>query len=170
MGEVFEKGFSESEFKSIESEFNFTFPPDLKEFLSIAQPISKSWINWRNTNNKKFNESLFWPYKGMCFDIEHNDFWLNDWGKKPESLKECFDIAEKAIEKAPKLIPIYGHRYIPDRPNKNGNPVFSVYQTDIICYGKDLEMYLDNEFFNDEFIISKADEIKKIDFWSNLLP
>jgi hypothetical protein len=45
-----------------------------------------------------------------------------------------------------KLIPIYGHRMMPDEPHLPGNPVFSVYQTDIIYYGYDLADYLRHEF------------------------
>jgi hypothetical protein len=47
---------------------------------------------------------------------------------------------------APKLIPIYHHRMMPDEPHLKGNPVFSVWQTDIIYYGFDLEDYLRHEF------------------------
>jgi hypothetical protein len=35
---------------------------------------------------------------------------------------------------------------IPDDPHLEGNPVFSVHQTDIIYYGYDLEDYLRHEF------------------------
>ncbi len=44
------------------------------------------------------------------------------------------------------MIPVFSHRYLPDDPNEAGNPVFSVYQTDIIYYGADLLDYFENEF------------------------
>ena len=34
---------------------------------------------------------------------------------------------------------------MPDRPHLNGNPVLSVYQTDIVYYGFDLDDYLRHE-------------------------
>jgi hypothetical protein len=46
----------------------------------------------------------------------------------------------------PTLIPIYAHRYLPAQPVLAGNPVFSVYQTDIMHYGNDLASYFAHEF------------------------
>ena len=116
---------------------------------------------------------LDWPYEGMCFDIENNAFWLPAWGKKPSSLAECFAIARKAVDAAPKLIPVYSHRYIPDRPCLPGNPVFSVYQTDIIYYGSDLQNYLENEYHCDFKTIKKIPPdlnlIRRIEFWPGVL-
>lgn len=81
-------------------------------------------------------------------------------------------IAHQAIEQAPRLIPIAGHRYIPDAPAEAGNPIFSVYQTDIIYYGRDLFEYLENEF-GDYFFGQKryqiTEPVKSIAFWSYLV-
>ena len=107
----------------------------------------------------------------MCFDIEHGSFWLAEWGKQPSSLEEAFAIAKQASQDAPTLIPINGHRYIPHRPNEAGNPVFSVYQTDIIYYGANLSDYLEHEFSyyfggGEHRLIS---EVKRIEFWSRFV-
>jgi len=80
------------------------------------------------------------------FDIEHNSFWLPEWGPRPKKLAEALRTAEELISAAPKLIPVYLHRMMPDEPQSPGNPVFSVHQTDIICYGFDLADYLRHEF------------------------
>ena len=53
-------------------------------------------------------------------------------------------IAE-AVRAAPPLIPLIGHRYLPSQPNESANPVFSVYQSDIIYYGRDLADYFERE-------------------------
>lgn len=82
----------------------------------------------------------------MLFDIEHNTFWDPEWGSKPNSKEEAKAIAKKAIEQAPNLIPVFSHRYLPSEPYERGNPVLSVYQTDIVVYGVDLPTYLANEF------------------------
>ncbi len=74
----------------------------------------------------------------MAFDIENNGFWLEAWGPKPEVLSDQLRIAKEHYDQAPKLIPIFSHRYIPATPSEIGNPIFSVYQTDIIYYGYDL--------------------------------
>lgn len=112
----------------------------------------------------------------MCFDIKNNSFWPSEWGDRPSSLEEAFEIARKVVKAAPTLIPITGHRYIPDRPYEPGNPVFSVYQTDVIYYGSDLFNYLENEFTYyfrgpGEYFYGMGEEvrIKDIEFWSKLV-
>ena len=46
----------------------------------------------------------------------------------------------------PRLVPVYSHRYLPAGRGASGHPVLSVMQTDIICYGADLDDYLYREF------------------------
>ena len=101
----------------------------------------------------------------------YNDFWPQEWGPKPSSLVEAFRIAKQKVGDAPKLIPIYGHRYLPDRPNTEGNPVFSVYQTDIIYYGSDFLNYLENEFsyYFQTPHYNLTGTIRRIEFWSDLV-
>ena len=86
------------------------------------------------------------PIEEILLDVEHNEFWLAEWGKRPEDLPDALRIASKKIREAPKLIPILGSRYMPELPHEAGNPVFSVHQADIIYYGFDLEDYLRHEF------------------------
>jgi hypothetical protein len=167
-GVVFESGLSQAEIQKLEGQYGFVFPPDLKELLMFALPVSQGFLNWRHATNEEIGHILIWPYEGMCFDIEQNSFWLEEWGQQPASLDQAFSIARKAIEQAPTLIPIYGHRFIPDRPNEAGNPIFSVYQTDIIYYGCDLADYLENEF---RYYFGRSEyglkgRIKQIEFWS----
>ncbi len=170
-----EKGLSNKEVKQIEAMYGFTFPPDYREFLQLVLPVSKSFTNWRlaltSVEARAAIESeLNWPLEGIEFDIEHNDFWLEVWGKKPSTLEEMFLVAKQKVEAAPKLIPIYGHRFIPAEPHEVNNPVFSVYQTDIIYYGRNLISYLFNEFgaalFPD---IEVPDQPRNIPFWSELV-
>jgi hypothetical protein len=56
---------------------------------------------------------------------------------------------------APKLIPINGHRMMPDRLRSAGNPVRSIYQTEIIFYGFDLDDCLRHELPSLERLIVK---------------
>lgn len=59
-------------------------------------------------------------------------------------------------------MPIYGHRYLPTVPSMGGNPVLSVYQTDIIYYGNDLL-----DWFSYEFQRSSVErEPRRVRFWS----
>lgn len=169
-GVTIERGLSTSEIQAIENEYDFRFPPDLREFLEFILPTGDSWVNWRGNSKERITDAFEWPYCGICCDIEHNDFWLPEWGNRPTDLEHCFEKARGMLEHAPKLIPIYGHRYIPDRPYEKENPVFSVYQTDIIYYGANLFDYIENEYLN----VFKKDKyevvgpVKEIEFWSNL--
>jgi hypothetical protein len=108
-------------------------------------PIQDGFPNWRGPQ-VALQKSLSWPVDSICFDIEQNAFWLQAWGRKPAKLDDAIAVAVKALADAPPLIPIYKHRYIPDEPAEAGNPVFSVYQTDIIPYGNDLPGYFHIEF------------------------
>jgi hypothetical protein len=65
---------------------------------------------------------------------------------------------------APKLIPVFLHRMMPDEPRKAGNPVFSVHQTDIIYYGHDLPDYLRQEFQVARWW-TRPSEPRRIRFW-----
>ncbi len=168
---TFDIGLSDVEIEDIEKKFGFKFPPDLREFLSFSLPTSDGWINWRDDNDDSIQERLNWPFEGICFDIENNEFWLDAWGNRPGALDECYRIARNAIDRAPILIPIYSHRYIPDKPCATGNPVFSVYQTDIILFGSNLENYFRNEFHRgfgrDGYQYDGS--ARNIDFWSELV-
>lgn len=170
-GVLFDVGLTSKEFSTIENNYSFTFPPDLREFLAFALPVSEGWIDWRNGDRTQILERLDWPLEGMCFDIENNAFWMEVWGPKPTILSDALNVARSAVEKAPRLIPICGHRYLPDRPSERGNPVFSVHQTDIIYYGSNLSDYLANEFllYFNKFNRTVDGPIRRIDFWSDIV-
>jgi hypothetical protein len=72
------------------------------------------------------------PRRGVLFDVEQNRFWLDSWGERPDSLETALRVANDLVTAAPKLIPIFAHRMIPDESCLPGNPVFSVHQTDVI--------------------------------------
>jgi hypothetical protein len=71
------------------------------------------------------------------------------------------------LKKAPQLIPVYLHRYIPII-NKEPTPVFSIHDTDIAYYGENLESYLEIEFGNKKQSEINFEIIKGIPFWSDL--
>lgn len=169
-GVRFAPGLSAEELALAEERFAFRFPSDLREFLRIGLPVSHPWVDWRGERESSIRERLKWPLDGICFDIEQNAFWLAEWGPRPKRMELASDIARRAVANAPTLIPICGHRYIPAEPPEAGNPVFSVYQTDIILYGSDLLDYLQNEFkyhFGRAEFAAPANP-RRIAFWSQL--
>ena len=66
-------------------------------------------------------------------------------------------------------IPVSGHRYLPAEPELGGNPVFSVYQTDIVHYGGDLRRYLSCDFGRLEHAEAIRGELRRIRFWTELV-
>lgn len=50
------------------------------------------------------------------------------------------------VKAAPRLITIFGHRYLLAEPCTAGKPVLSIYQSDVVVYGANLHDYLLVEF------------------------
>ncbi|MDQ0201952.1 SMI1/KNR4 family protein [Neobacillus ginsengisoli] len=171
-GVKFTTGLTHKEIDEIEVLYNIQFPPDLKEFLTFALPISDGFVNWidkSKENIESITDRLNWPLEGIVFDIEHNEFWMKDWGKKPSSLKDAVNIATMYYNKAPKLIPLYSHRYIPSTPFEKGNPIMSVHQSDIIYYGENLFSYFLVEFNFKDYDHIDFENIKRISFWGDII-
>jgi hypothetical protein len=81
---------------------------------------------------------------------------------------------KQLVKQAPRLIPIFSHRYLLIDPCVPGNPVFSIKQGDIIVYGENLRDYLINECFEllevPEILLSEDTQhrLEKIPFWGAL--
>lgn len=142
-------GLTPTELVAIEGRFGIAFSPDHRSFLSLALPRGEGWIDWRGDDDV-IEEALWWPERGVMFDVENNVFWPPSWGRAPSGLSERLRRAHEEVAKWPRLIPLYGHRYLPAAPAESGAPVFSVWQTDVIVYGRDLLAYVKHEFGEDE--------------------
>lgn len=167
-------GLSDTEVERVESSHGFKFPPDLREILQYRLPLDRQsrkrmlWPNWRSEDRDEIQDRLDSPLHGVLFDVEHNGFWLDNWGERPSSLLDAFEIATQQIRNAPMMIPIRGHRFLPADPCVEGNPFFSIHQTDIIYYGYDLASYFNNDCavrFPRSVRTLKA---RYIDFWTDL--
>ena len=143
---TFVAGLADAEIARAEEKYEFQFPTDLREFLQTALPHGSPFPNWRSIEDPRISEMVRLPLDGILFDVERNDFWLPEWGPRPVRIEDARALVEEHVSKAPRLIPIFAHRMMPDRPDRSGNPVLSVHQTDIICYGFDLDDYLRHEF------------------------
>ena len=166
-GHPVELGLTAAELAAAEKRFGIQFPPDLADFLHEGLPTGGRFPRWRSLDESVANQ-LRWPLEGMLFDVEHNAFWISDWGERPATLGTANSIVTAALRTAPVLIPVYGHRYLPTEPLEAGNPVFSVYQTDIIYYGHDLASYFEAEFGSGYVEAIRFDRIRPIRFWSRL--
>ncbi len=164
-------GYSQSELDEIQAQWNLRFPPDLIDLLREQRPLlgeSPGSFDWLLSDPATIQRNLDGPFEGFWFDVDHNDdLWWPEWGDKPiprgeqrERLKEIFGVA-------PRLIPLYSNRYIPQEPLEVGNPVFSIVQMDIICYGSDLSDWIERE--RRGWSTKPWRPIKEIRFWSEAL-
>ena len=138
-----------------------------------------SFYDWRH-GTETLNDAMTWPIDGILFDIEENDIWLNSWGVHPDTSEERRIRLLGLVHRAPALIPLTGHRYLLGTPFASGNPVLSVYQSDIICYGSDLRHFLILELckllkINHNEAFQRATEgitqtaLENIPFWEELM-
>ena len=106
---------------------------------------AKPWPNWRDDDPGKLREALDWPVEGVLFDVKHG-YWDPGWGEQPENRAEAVEAAKVHLATVPRMVPVYGHRYLPAGRGSHGHPVLSMWQTDIIYYGADLVDYIQHEF------------------------
>jgi hypothetical protein len=122
----FDEGLTDAEVLRAETKYDIHFPDDLREFLQTALPSGYPiYPDWRSGEEEWIRGMLRRPLDGILFDVEHNDFWLPEWGARPLRTEVARTVVEKYVSQAPRLIPIYGHRMMPDRPQLEGNPVLS---------------------------------------------
>jgi len=160
-------GLGEVEFDEVEHRFGFQFCSDHRELLAVALPVGKGWPDWRDGSEGDLRSRLDWPVDGVLFDVENNGFWPRSWGQRPGDLGSAIEVARENMESVPKLVPVYGHRYLPAAPCQPRSPVFSVYHTDTIYYGSDLEDYLLHEFGGQQRAIEGRPSY--LPFWSELV-
>lgn len=142
------KGLTVKEINKCEEIYDIRFPKNLKimlmEFCPIQTTKKSGWYNWfdfSEENIKQIKKRIDWQFEGLLFDVEQNGFWLKEWGKFPKDMEKRLEMARRKLQDIPKLVPIFGHRYTTGNVDLKDNPVFSVYQTDVVYYGATLYDY-----------------------------
>ncbi|XP_076959292.1 uncharacterized protein LOC143635317 [Bidens hawaiensis] len=142
-----QQGLSETEFARAEAEFGFAFPPDLKAVLSSGLPVGPGFPDWRSTGSSRqqLRATLDLPIASISLHIARNALWSKSWGVRPTDPEKAIKIARHALKRAPLLVPVFNHCYIPCNPSLAGNPVFYVDENQIFCCGFDLSDFFDRE-------------------------
>jgi len=161
-------GLAPDELGAIETTHAFRFPPDLRALLAAGLPTGDRFPDWRG-DPPVIEALLRAPFEGLLFDVEHNALWLPDWGPRPATAARARQDAVTALSTAPKLVPVWAHRYLPTEPAEAGNPVLSVHQSDIVVYGTDLADYLTREFGTASTRSAPPTVPRPATFWSQLL-
>jgi hypothetical protein len=178
LGVIFEAGLTDDEVQGAEQRYQIQFPPDLRQFLQIALPVATTanavFPNWRSAN-PEIIQDIRWrlqtPVEWLAdeFTLEEHHFWLPGWDAKPQNLADALEYVRQKVRAAPRLIPLIGHRFMPQTPHQAGNPVFSMYGDDTIYYGFDLADYLHKEFRISRPEWAASRPRRYIPFWENLV-
>jgi hypothetical protein len=157
--------YTRAELDRAQARYGLTFPPDLIDLYLWAR--IEGGLDWTG-DETRIRQALAWPFEGLLAEVEEGGLWWPEWGERPASAGARGEALSAVLQRAPKLIPLYGHRYLPETPTEPGNPVFSVYGSDIIVYGANLAEYLAHEFFANGTGWQVA-PYRQIDFWSEMV-
>lgn len=169
-GVKFEKGLSEEEIIRIRQEYSIKFPEELRNFYMTAVPVSRGFYNWRNFDPKNIQyikAAIYRPINNI-YELANEVYWCDEWGNEPSDEHKRIEVIRELLKKAPKLIPIYAHRYMPEMNIKN-TPIFSIHDTDMIYYGENLFSYFEIEFGEKKQIDIDYNITTYIPVWSNFL-
>ncbi len=167
-GVGFEPGLSDQEVDRLQDVLGFEFGPEHRAFLQTGVPTGEpAWPNWRGASLEVLRGRLDWPLESAIFDLRHNDFWPASWGARPDDEAERIQVARYHLALAPRLVPLFSHRYLTADPIYQPSPVFSVYQTDVIYYGATILNWVEKEFEGKK-TVEPWPPVIRVPFWSDL--
>lgn len=161
-------GYSQIELDDVQAKWDLRFPPDLIELLRECRPLvdHQECFDWVTAEPKLIKFWLDWPFEGYWRTVQRAGAWWPEWGERPRKFGEQREKLRGIFANAPTLIPLLGHRFIPDEPSETGNPVFSVFHSDIVYYGANLLDWLARECWTGG-PASPWPPVKEIRFWSD---
>ncbi|MEV5572330.1 hypothetical protein AB0L06_19980 [Spirillospora sp. NPDC052269] len=156
---VIEAGLTDAEFARIERDHDIEFADDHRAFLAAGLPVhqprdeepgtyhawERPWPDWRNGDPDELREHLDWPVDFLLQDVQQGH-WHSAWGERPDSDEAAGDLARSRLAEVPRMVPVYGHRFLPAGHGTFGHPVLSMWGSDIVFYGADLLDYINREF------------------------
>ncbi len=155
-GTRWRRGLSDLEIARIQNEWRLDLPTDYRLFLSelyttdrppiVAQGTSGAregvtftvWTGDRSPIDSAINE----PFRGLMEDIEATEYWLPSWGPRPKNRSGRAKVLEAEAQKAPRLVPVLGNRYLLAIGSATESAVLSIYGADIVELAPNLRDYL----------------------------
>lgn len=171
VGVEFSQGLLPTELEDIETIIKARLPQDLRDFLLYAVPTiddkGRVFPDWRRDAEAELNKYQRWVEHIFVQEVEEG-FWHPIFGPRPETESLAVDVAISVMRSAPRLVPVYGHRFMV--AGYDNSPIIS-YQgaLDSIVYGEDLRDYLNREFLNIKPADISIDTFLNIPFWSDIL-
>ncbi len=154
----------EDEIDALEATHGLTFPPDHRAFLALLGGTNAPAVRYAfgAADLERVGDCRVFPdwlsdgtvvadaaddlLRGILFDVEQNDLWLEDWGPRPDDEAARGDGVARRLAEAPTLIPLHGHRYLVEGLELSPAPVLSVVQSDVILYATSIEHCLAADF------------------------
>jgi hypothetical protein len=176
-------GMTDAEIDAAEARWSVRFPPDFRLFLRMLHTVDcpqrityydgdqlvtddhNGLYNWKADDRAQdgvaepgtLAYAYDWLFERIFEDVQDHNLWRPSWGEKPSTEEQQTTRLRELLAAAPKLIPIFEHRYLLAEPCTSGNMVLSIWHgLDIIVYGADLRDYLLREF-NVELFHSSAE-------------
>ncbi len=151
---------SDAEIDAIEEQWQICFPPDYRLLYKWLHATDRPRFTYGGSEMQMAGLFYNWQIapagihrayehilEGFVFDAIHNpQCWRPKWGPAPLTEEEARERLKPIVAAAPRLIPLYSHRYLLAEPCQSGNPVLSIYQSDIIVIAPDLRTYLFREW------------------------
>lgn len=137
-----EDGLTAAELDHAEERFGIVFPPLWRRVLARVHPIGlpkpprgpdgtlrwTAYPDWRLRDEAATRDLIDAPVDGLLFDVEHNDLWWADWGKRPDQVPARRQGAAGHLADVPRLVPLWSHLYV---AATDDSPVFSIVQADL---------------------------------------
>jgi hypothetical protein len=139
-GVQLDPGLSNREITRVQDD-GFVFGPEHREFLQLALPAGDHWPDWRNGSADELKFRLGWPIEGVVFDVGIG-FRPASWGDPPQDRATREMLGVTHLQRVPRLVPLFSHRYLTVDPEFAPTAVFSVHQTAVIYYGDNLLDYV----------------------------
>jgi hypothetical protein len=179
-GMWFSEGLTESEILKIEEIYEIMFPKSLREFYQAGVPCSDTryefprWTDYSVENISKIKS--YWlkgPIDRLLPHVTMYDYWIHEWGKRPESPEDVVREFTKIAQKAPKLIPIHYNAYMTMLIGVDDPPVISAVEFDVVYGLHNLQDYLESYFLEDDYNLARKERLAKKDrtyipFWSDI--
>ena len=167
-------GLTQSELEKIYEIYKIKFPLSLKSFFTTALPVSDDFYDWRDfssgnvTKIKNMMQHFYDFVKSASFEeyIPNSSYSPDQWCKI--SREQRVEVVAELYKNAPKIIPVYFHRFMPEMNDDNDPPVLSIYYGDIVYYGRNLQEYLLHEFCGVD-IPKYISEYKNVPFWTDMM-